>query len=203
MKTSTKLISCVALLAIFGGLAIGSTAALFTSQRTISNHLVTGSLKANLYLTSLVEDETDDKGQIVSVTKDLSTYTGYEADNGVNLVTNTDEVFKAEKIVPTMTGKGTFTLVNAGSIAFTYAVNTTNVKYYTYQDGTYTEDPNAALKDQLEFKVEGVESGTVLKGEKATFTVSYLFKDVENNNDAMDEKVSFDIQVVATQVVKG
>lgn len=197
-KPSTfKFVASLATIVAFGGLAIGMTYSLFTSEKKINTHLVVSdNLKAKLYLKELKQDILDDNGVIKSSTIDLSTLkdnTGAslvpETDKGVNLENYEGKIFENVKLVPTMEGSATFLLYNSGDIAFNYTIETTRTAYTA--DGT--KDDNAAILSQIEWKVTEPENKQVNKGVGSEITVSYKFNNSESNNLAQEQSIDFDI----------
>ena len=191
--------------ALFTAVAISGTVALMQTNRTINNHLVSGDYKATLYLTSLVQDEFTATGAIAPSTVDLSTYQGYEAGKGVNLSVYGEDIFNIERIVPTMSGTATFSLTNTGNVPFVYNANVINTVGYVYNEASHSYDASddVALLSQLTITMNDENTEKKLTpSQTANFSVSYLFPDLANNNDAINQKVTFDISVTTTQVVK-
>lgn len=197
MNKLTGIVGAAMSALMFGSVTVGAVLALYTSNKTINVHLQSGNLSAKLYLTSIIRDELDSQGLwVVDKDVDLSSYEGYDAEKGVDLSVYGDAIFSDILLVPGMTGKATFKLYNTGSIAFNYTVSLVNM-----QGGEQ-------LLDDLEF-VYPTTVSSLNKDDNDTFTVSYLFRDdgvdqdgVGNNNDAMNQSVTFDISVLCTQVAK-
>lgn len=207
MKMKEKVLTGLASAALFGTLAVGGTVALFSTEAKVTGHLVTGNYQASLYLTDLTQDEITSEGKLASVEEDLTKYDGYEAGSGVNLSVYTGEIFSAERIVPTMTGEATFRLINRGDVAFTYRVEMSELRYYAYDsaNGAYAEKADAALKDQIKFTgltEDAPVTGEIAPGKDASFKVAYEFLDMPTNNDAMNQKATFDVRVTTVQVTK-
>ena len=192
MKKRTTIIGSVLAATMFLSIGIGTTLALYTSEKTVNVHLISGSLDAELYMTAMVRDELDSSGLWVkdkNVT--LTGYQGYEAGKGVNLSVYSGEIFSDILVVPGMQGEATFKLYNTGDVAFNYTVSIVN------------KEADQALDEQIEITYP-TTGGQVVKGGNVEFTVSYLFKDLtDGNNDAMDQSVKFDVSVMCTQVARG
>lgn len=206
MDNRGKLLTCLAFIMIFGSLVAGSTYALYESERTVNQHLITGDFKAGLYLESLQKDYLDANGLIATETVDLTQYSEYETDKGVNLVDYKGDVFTFDGVIPTMTSTATFAIYNTGNVAFQYSAEIVGHKGYVYDSETskYVESSGAAILSQIETKIvtsEG-QDNVVNPNEKVTFEVTCEFKDLPNNNEAMNQQFAFDILVKCIQVVK-
>ena len=190
MKKSTPIIGSILATTMFVSIGVGTTLALYNTEKKVNVHLVSGSLSAELFMNEIVRDELDNSGQwIKDKTVDLSGYEGYDAEKGVDLSVFSGEIFSDILIVPEMQGHATFTLYNTGDVAFNYSVSIIDK----------TSDPE--LLEQLEITYP-TQAGTVLAGQSASFEVSYEFLDDEDNNDAMDQHVKFDVSVLCTQVAR-
>ncbi len=206
-KPSTfKFVVSMTTLMTCGVLAIGATYSLFTSEKDINTHLViSGNLKAELYLKELKQDVLDENGLIKSQTVDLSTLKDKDGNNlvpdaekGVSLVNYDGKIFDNVKLVPDMTGQATFLLANVGDVAFDYTIETSKIAYK--EDGTV--DSTAAIMSQIEWKVVEPDNKQVYKGATSLITVSYEFKDLENNNDAQKQSMDLDITFKLSSVNK-
>lgn len=207
--TVKKFATCLTLAALFGGIAIGTTYCVFTSSKKVNTHLEIGgndTLKASLYLKELKQDVLKDDGTILedqdmmSTIKDSSGKTIASDERGyVDLANYTGSIFSSVKLVPTMTGKATFVLVNTGDLAFDYVIEDTRKAYKA--DGT--EDASAKIVDQVVFKSSLPEKTTLKKGESEEITLSYVFNDTDKNNDAMGESIDIDIVFRLSGVTKG
>lgn len=204
-STAKFVISAVVLMAC-GAVAIGTTYSLFTSKKDVNTHLViSGNLKAELYLKELKQDALNGDGLIESQTVDLSTLKDSNGNNlvpvagkGVNLLNYVGKIFDGVKLVPTMTGSATFLLSNTGDMAFDYTVETASKAYKA--DGT--EDSEAAILDQIVWNVTSPEDKQVKKGAFSEVTVSYEFKNLENNNDAQEQSMDLDVSFKLASVAK-
>jgi len=214
MKRKEKLIGAILASGLFASVAVGSTLALYSTEKTVNNHLVSGGMEAELYLLELKNDVLNNDGTLtLDKAVDLTGYNGYTADTisyvnhdtsaqsshvgGVDLETYTGEVFAVERIVPTMKGSGLFLIKNAAdtetndSVAFTFDVEIT--------DPTGGED----LIDQVDIQIKNASwnANTVLKsGEGLPFSIEWEFKDLNDNNDAMNQTINFDIKLTCIQV---
>lgn len=191
-----KLFVALGSVVLFSGIALGSSFALFTSKKEVSNKLTVASgIKASLYLTELKQDVLDEDGTIKNVSKNLSTYgDAYSTDTKeVDLSKVTASLFTGD-IVPSMKGSAKLKLVNEGNIAFTYSVNTTE----TAKKGI--EDVSDTLKEYLSWSVTyDSEALTVKKNESKEITISYTFSS-DASNDAQGLEYSLDLSIECQQV---
>lgn len=191
---------------VFAAISVGGTVALFQTDFDVNTHLDTGGYHAMLYLTKLNEDKLTADG-IANADVDLTAKAGYEAGKGVNLSTYKGEIFDVENIVPTMTGKADFKIINTGNVPFNAQTSLSSFKYFVKDaEKGWVEDANAAIKDQIKFTGLTTDASDPIlvpaNGGEAEFSVSFLFEDLENNNDAMEQRVTFDIFVTTVQVTK-
>ncbi len=203
-----KFVASLGAIALFGGIALGTTYSLFTSSKKVNTHIQIAdkdSIKASLYLKELKQDVLASDGTIEKDCDMLSTITNNSGEiispdkNGyVDLTDYKGSIFSTVKLVPTMTGKATFVLKNNGTIAFNYVIQDTRSAYLA--DGTKSE--TAKILDQVTLATDIPESTTVKKGEEAEITVSYVFKNSEDNNDVMSQTIDLDLVFVVSSVTK-
>ena len=199
-KTRWKMIGSLSALVVFASVSIGTTFALFTSSKTVTNHLtISGGVKASVYLTALSYDSLTDKGLIQSTNAELSTYEGYDSSkSGVDLSKYTKAIFPDTPIAPTMTGSATFTLYNTGDMAFNYTITPT----YKDKDGN-SLDASSELRRQIVFTIADENTSTTIeKDGHQQVTVSYSFIDDKKNNDLISQSIILDLLFNVTQVTK-
>lgn len=223
MNRKVKIAGSIMAAALFGAVFAGSTLALYTSTKTVNNHLISGNFQAMLYLTGLEHDELDNQGliqqHVYSLESESPYKDGYEAfkyendddpenelaeDHGVNLSTYAGEIFMVEKIVPTMEGKATFALLNNGDVAFDYTISALTIKGYKWDstEEKWVEDAESKLVEQVTVESTYSTSGRVLKHGRTNFELTFKFEDENDNNDAMNQKMTIDFTVLCTQVTK-
>lgn len=205
-KTKGKFIGAIAALVLFSGVSIGTSFALFSSEKTITNHLTIGKgLMAGLYLSELKQDVIDDEtGNIKENNYDLTKFktddgrSAYDDDKkAVDLSKYQEDIFQENLLAPTMTGEATLRLYNLGELAFSYKVETTKTAY----DKDGKKDDNAEILDQIVFVFDYTET-VVSKGSYAELKVSYEFKDRDDNNLAVEQSIAIDLRITTTQVTK-
>ena len=189
-------------------LTVAGTYAIWNQTSTFNNHISAGNLKLTLkrnsYTKHLLDNET-------GLMKDVT-------DSTETTITDNDNVFglgSGELMAPTAYYETNLTLVNEGSVAFTYSI------YFNVSDGSdetlaeqlyvsYKIGENATYGEakQLSTYMGDTASTTALissensvqKGQSSEkISIKVSFDDQDNNNDAMDKSVDFDIKIVATQ----
>lgn len=205
-KTKGKFIGAIAALVLFSGVSIGTSFALFSSEKTITNHFTIGKgLMAGLYLSELKQDVIDDEtGNIKENNYDLTKFktddgkSAYDDDKkAVDLSKYQEDIFQENLLAPTMTGEATLRLYNLGELAFSYKVETTKTAY----DKDGKKDDDAEILDQIVFVFDYTET-VVSKGSYAELKVSYEFKDRDDNNLAVEQSIAIDLRITTTQVTK-
>lgn len=186
--------------------AATATYALFSDQKNLVNHLEAGNLKLGLKRTYLEWKLLDEDGYLKS---------GYSAEVVDFTAASNKNLFGIDnaKIVPQSYVEATLSIENKGSVAFNYWINVFN-----------TDEKTSSLLSQLEVTVSDV-AGNVLNGGQTianginlgsetaplgqiaktdsakVIKVKVEFKDLDNNNDAMDQVVNFDMTFHAVQAV--
>jgi len=199
MNTSkrSKILLSIGLLAGCIGISVGATFALFTSTKTINNHIKTGSFKAGFFLTELKYDQISG-ASIAEHTEDLTTWTGYTAGEGVDLSIYAGEVIKVEKFCPTMGGYAMFKVSNPGDIPLTYTLEVIN-KTATDKDGN---DVSSQFDDVMTVAITGTSTEVIpVGGSVTTNKLEFNFKS-EAGDDWQMATFNFDIQLSATQITK-
>lgn len=248
MEKSTKIIGGVMSAVIFASVFVGSTLALYTSTRTVNNHIVSGGMRVKFYLNYAAYDVLADDGSfdpqnptrhVVNLESEHEGRANYVENKGIDLGKYAGDALTQEKIVPTLSGGGVFLVENEGDVAFDLTARIINVKAYTYSEeqNDWVEDANASiLKDeQIVYTIsstDGSIKAETTKNEAAQialgqinksgstassikFNVDYKFKDLDGatfdevevgdknrNNRAMNQKVTFDVQIECVQAVR-
>lgn len=203
-----KFVASLGAIALFGGIALGTTYSLFTSSKKVNTHIQIAdkdSIKASLYLKELKQDVLASDGTIEKDCNMLSTITNSsgetiapDKDGNVDLTDYKGKIFSTVKLVPTMTGKATFVLKNNGNVAFDYVIQDTRTAYLA--DGTKSE--TAKILDQVTLTTDIPEKAPVKTGETTEITVSYVFKDLDDNNDVMSQSIDLDLVFVVSSVTR-
>ena len=197
------LLSCMTALCCVA-LIVGGTFALFTYNRTVTNHLQAGKLTATLTRTKLQSVTLQADGRLVSSTdaqaKDFTAQT-------------TDNVFglsQQQTVAPGCSYQATLTLKNDGTVAFVYWIEISGI------------DGDNELKDQLQLTVAVTDGetksatlgsgeassilgselspiATLVVGQRSEFSVKLEFLTAAGN-DAQTKTASFDLIVHAQQV---
>lgn len=197
------LLSCVTVLCCVALITAG-TLALFTYNRTVTNHLQAGSLVATLTRTELVSTVLDAHGRLVtSADDDPKDFTEQSADNVFGLKSQ-------ETVAPGCSFEAAMQLSNGGTVAFCYWVEitgisgddelqdqlqlTVSINGGQARSATLTSGEAASLLGSEQSPV-----GTLAVGEQGSFTVKLEFLSAAGN-DAQSKTASFDLVVHAVQV---
>lgn len=199
-KVSRKLLLALLTIAVCIALLIGGTYALFSTQIGVENHLVAGNLSATLVRDSLTTVSLGENGHLTRTTNgEDKNFTNAGKNNLFDL---TDAV----RIAPGCSFTADMVLTNNGSVAFSYWIEVklkgdSNALAEQLQVTVKTGDVQTEkfLKDGLSVGSEAKGIGIVEVGASANFSVSVEFVDLDTNNDAQDQTVSFDFVVYALQ----
>ena len=182
---------------------MGGTFSLFTDSVKVVNHLQAGSLDVELIRTNLEYTKINELGYL-EVVQDNDNF-DFTNKVDANIFGISDDNLK---IIPGSYFNVTLDLINKGSVAFEYSVKfVLNCK-----ENELIKQLNVEIIDQNgNIKVkrfnEFIEDETILIGEmdnfnnKETFNIKITFLDLEENNIAKDENLSFDLVVTAVQKI--
>lgn len=184
-------------------LIVGGTFSLFTDSVKVVNHLQAGSLDVELIRTNLEYTKINELGYL-EVVQDNDNF-DFTNKVDANIFGISDDNLK---IIPGSYFNVTLDLINKGNVAFEYSVKfVLNCK-----ENELIKQLNVEIIDQNgNIKVkrfnEFIEDETILIGEmdnfnnKETFNIKITFLDLEENNIAKDENLSFDLVVTAVQKI--
>lgn len=204
-KASRKLLLALLTIAVCLALLVAGTYALFSREFTSTNHLVAGNLNIKLTRTRLETKTLGAEGYLVTSTNaDEKDFTNADGENIFDLK-------DGAVIAPGCEFTADLKLTNEGSVAFSYWLEVVvtdssqgealaqqlKVKL-TAADGTKTQSGSVSTGFSIGSETDGI--GTVIVGESAQFSVSVEFPDLDENNDARDQSVKFDIVIHAIQV---
>ena len=198
-RKSRAIITSAALIILCLAIIIGTTAALFSDQETVVNHLRAGDLDITLERIKLTSTYVNNKGFLESyTTTDIKDFTNETSDN----------VFALEGalIVPQSKYSAEMRVSNNSDVAFAYWVEI----IYTGMIGVELADQIKVVIDTAEGKMlsEGLKVGSETNpiailgvGDFDTFTASIEFLDLASviNNAAQGDSVTFDLVVHAVQ----
>ncbi len=206
-KIKTMLLASVMIM-LCATMIVGGTYALWTSDVKVENHLVAGSLNAELWRNQLNKTYLNEAGGLSNYEdKAAADFSGSTTKNMFGLGAK-------EKIAPGSSYAARLSLINKGSVAFDFVVKIklngatnalSNQLKVLVWEGAEGEEKYAIVNGTLSDFVEGgkhaeIHSGT-LNSEKSTeFTVKIVFvDDTKVNNNAQAQEVSFDLFVNAVQ----
>ena len=194
-------------------LITGATYALFAKDVTLPSHLHAGQLDVELVRESYVWKHIDENG-FVSTKKSPA---GAERDFS-DTTTDEDNIFgltENDLTAPGCTYTANLRLTNTGDVAFKYwvvveldgAVNELagQLQISIAVEGVSVMTEDVFLADAVDGLSFGEEKGLAVVGIKAPhnvshFSVSVTFVNVEENNAARNQEVTFDLTVYAEQV---
>lgn len=202
-RSRIVLLSCITVLCCVA-LIVAGTFALFTYNRTVTNHLRAGSLTATLTRTKLTSTALSANGKLETVT-DTQTkdFTAQNTENVFGLTSR-------EAIAPGCYFEAAMRLANRGTIGFVYWIEIKGIEgdkelqdelelTLTAPDG---QIKSAILSSDDAAQIMGSESepiATLLVGESDDFTVTLKFLS-EAGNSAQTKQASFDLIVHAQQL---
>lgn len=207
-RTRTLLVSCLVIL-LNVALIVGVTWALFTDTQTVSNHLQAGDLSITLKRTELTKTTLNADGYLVELPTD-TTVVNFSNPTDVNVF----GLGEKEKIVPGSKFVAKMDIANNSDVAFGYWIeivctdkeNGANLAKQLKVTVNTGSDASAFVNDGLTVKGEDGYVGELGIGDTAAFTVTVEFLDsfvaeneIENNEFAKGENLSFDLVVHAVQ----
>lgn len=197
------ILGLVMIILCMGVLAQG-TYALYTDEVKVSNHIESGYLNVTLIRDKLTSYKLNDEGFLEEVVDDQNISFSDSSNNDKNIFGLT----KNDRVVPLSSYKADMIISNCSDVAFGY-----------YLEIKVDEKHNTELFKQLdvsviangkEYKLEenslyiGSENAfldVLAVGTEKTFSVEITFKNLDNNNDAMNSETLIDLYVHAVQKV--
>ena len=202
-KASRKLLLALLTNAVCLALLAAGTYALFSREFPITNHLVAGNLNITLTRTGLETTTLGASGHLVTTTdpneKDFTNADGE----------NIFELKDGAVIAPGCKFTAQLKLTNAGTVAFSYWLEVVvtdssqgealaqQLKVKLTTESGESQDGSVSTGFSIGSETDGI--GVVDVDKSAQFSVSVEFPDLENNNDARDQSVKFDIVIHAIQ----
>lgn len=206
MKNKVMISIAVAVLILLClGPVIGITYGLFEETVSTRNHLVSGSLDATLVRKRLVSLNADADGYLKSVVDD--NLKDFSHDTGDNIF-GVDETML---VVPGSSFTAEMRITNNGNVAFYYYVEV--FFNSTISDASFASmlklsvvsekgiKREILIKDGLTLGKDDSGIGLVPVGASENFTVKLEFLDDENNNNAQNKFVVFDLRVHLVQQI--
>lgn len=184
-------------------LLVSASFALYTDSIKQTNHLESGNMNITLTRDKITSNKLNNDGFLEE----------FVDEQNINFSGQTDEnifgITKNDKIVPLSSYKADMMISNCSDVAFGYYLE------ILIDDGKVNELSKQLLvtvttdKEYVFDLSKGLFIGSeseyldILKvGDTKYFSVEVLFKDLDNNNDAMNQEVYFDLVVHAVQVTK-
>ena len=202
-KASKKLLLAFMTIAVCLALLVTGTYALFSTQVGVENHLVAGNLSVTLVRDKLVTVSLGENGHLTRTTD--------EGDKDFTNATK-ENLFGIEegvKIAPDCSFTADMVLTNSGSVAISYWIEiklegTANelaeqLLVTVASKDVPVKEVGKSLKDGLTLGSEEDGVGIVEVKSSANFSVTVEFQDLDTNNDAQGQEVTFDLIVHAIQ----
>jgi hypothetical protein len=178
---------------------VGMTAALFTDDEVVNNHLKAGDLNITLVRTKLISTYLTDRGFLDTVTDgQLKDFTNETSENVFDL--------NGAVIVPKSKYIAEMQISNESDVAFEYWIEivytgSANVELAEQISVTVNTEESKRLNQGLMVGSESEPIDVLAVGEAGNFTVTVEFLDLDNsvNNMAQGDSVTFDLIVHAVQ----
>jgi hypothetical protein len=178
---------------------VGMTAALFTDDEVVNNHLRAGDLNITLVRTKLISTYLTDRGFLDTVTDgQLKDFTNETSENVFDL--------NGAVIVPKSKYIAEMQISNESDVAFEYWIEivytgSANVELAEQISVTVNTEESKRLNQGLMVGSESEPIDVLAVGEAGKFTVTVEFLDLDNsvNNMAQGDSVTFDLIVHAVQ----
>lgn len=211
MKTRNKLAIVVGIFAILaaGGIAVGTTTALFSDQTTTNVHITAGKLDIGFYATEVKATTLDDEGYITDlIARDLEAT--YGAANCVTVggkkvvdLKKYTGSFEFNDVFPGSKGKVSYLVVNNSAIAIKAScIQSITAKFKDQTPMTDLEITKFGIVNtwtNVDADPTKLDEVLVKKGESFSFTVSFDF-DTSAGNNYQESTVTIDESITATQV---
>ena len=178
---------------------VGMTAALFTDDEVVNNHLRAGDLNITLVRTKLISTYLTDRGFLDTVTDgQLKDFTNETSENVFDL--------NGAVIVPKSKYIAEMQISNESDVAFEYWIEivytgAADIELAEQISVTVNTEESKRLNQGLMVGSESEPIEVLAVGEAGKFTVTVEFLDLDNsvNNLAQGDSVTFDLIVHAVQ----
>ena len=178
---------------------VGMTAALFTDDEVVNNHLRAGDLEITLVRTKLISTYLTERGFLDTITDvQIKDFTNDTSENVFDL--------NGAVIVPKSKYIAEMQISNESDVAFEYWVEivytgSADVELAEQISVTVNTEESKRLNQGLMVGSESDPIDVLAVGEAGKFTVTVEFLDLDNsvNNMAQGESVTFDLIVHAVQ----
>lgn len=200
-KVRTLLIACVMIM-LCTAMIIGGTFALWSDNKTITNHLSAGTLNVSLTRIGHTKKTLDENGYLKT-----NEVTNENVDFSASTTENVFGLSEGEVIVPCASYEARLKLTNSGDVAISYGI--------AIQLGTCDTELKSQLKVSVKIgdgawttkSLSEITTGTLAivtdqaltKNAAQEFSVKVEFADAENNNAAKGQEANFDLLVTAIQ----
>lgn len=194
-KKIRKILLSTMIISLFFTAAITATTALFTGEKEVETHVVTGYLEFDFKRTNLIGQSLNGRGFLEE----------FSLNDEVNLKESGADAFDIKGLVPGATYTGNFLLENTGTTAFEAQISFINLENnsdYILQQIKVTLGYNDKYTTYslCDFEQISLDLGVLAVEEDAEFTISINLP-AETTNEAQSQNVYFDLKLEATQVL--
>ena len=194
-STVRKILVSVMMICLLSSALITATTALFSGEKEVETHIVTGNLDFEFKRSYLAGEAINDKGFLTPVADD----------EDVDFSQSGAKAFDITKMVPGATYIGTFELKNTGSTAFEANITFINLdsanNYLLEQiQVSFEYDGQPVTYSLSDFNNINFDLGVFAAGDVAEFYITIALP-AATGNDAQNSNVNFDLRLVATQVL--
>ena len=190
-----KILLSIMCISLFFTAAITATTALFTGEKEVETHVVTGYLEFDFKRTNLIGQSLNGRGFLEE----------FSLNDEVNLKESGADAFDIKGLVPGATYTGDFLIENTGTTAFEAKISFINLENnsdYILQQIKVTLGYNDkhTTYSLCDFEQISLDLGVLEVKEDAKFTISINLP-TETTNEAQSQNVYFDLKLEATQVL--
>lgn len=194
-STLRKVLFSLIMICLLSSALITATTALFSGEKEVETHVVTGNLNFEFERTNLIGEAVNDRGFLDD----------FQDGSLVDLKETGANAFNITEMVPGATYTGEFVLRNTGTTAFEANISFINLEHtsdYLLQQIqiSYELDGNSTTYSLIDYATVNLDLGVLAAGDEVEFTISITLP-AATNNDAQDTSVNFDLRLVATQVL--
>lgn len=193
--TLKKVLLSLIIICLSSSVLITATTALFTGEKEVGTHVVTGNLDFEFKRTNLIGQTLNGRGFLED----------FQVDSEVNLKQDGANAFNIKEMVPGATYRGSFHLENTGTTAFEANisfVNLENSNEYLLKQIKITLNFNNVENtyNLIDFRKINLDLGVLACDEFVNFDIAINLPS-ETTNEAQDANVDFDLRLEATQVL--
>lgn len=194
-STLRKVLFSLIMICLLSSALITATTALFSGEKEVETHIVTGNLNFDFERVNLSGEAINEKGFLDD----------FNDDTLVDLKASGANAFDITEMVPGATYTGDFVLRNTGTTAFDANISFINLEHtsaYLLEQIqiTFELDGNSNTYSLATYSSVVLDLGVLAADTEVEFSITINLP-AAANNDAQDSSVNFDLRLVATQVL--